>query len=268
MPINQSFTESNFASVLDEYKYNLNLGDIVAGTIFNMEQQGFLVDIGTNIAGYLPLEETSLLINNRDNNDQYYFNNIDNTTREFFLLAYNKDSQQLILSIKRLEYIRAWKRIKQIEAEDIILNLYINTVNKGGILMKLEGVQGFIPNSHLALIKQKLVIENKSIQCKLLLADEKNNRLILSHKKAILCIAAKKLKIGDTVQGKIIKIESYGVFIQIHDIPSLLHISEIGNKNIENINKMFSIGDTIKVKVLHIDMQQGRISVSRRNILE
>nr|WCH56213.1 ribosomal protein S1 [Calliblepharis sp.] len=264
MQVNQSFTENNFAFVLNEYKYNVNLGDIVAGTIFNMEKKGFLVDIGTPIVCYLPCEEISLINNNKKAIN--CLNYIDNTTREFFILAYNKNTQQLILSIKRLEYIRAWKRIKQIENEDIILNLYIHSRNKGGLIAIIEGIQGFIPNSHLGPIEKKILSHKKYIQCKLLLADEKNNKLILSHKKAILSIVSKKLKIGDKINGKIIKIENYGVFIEIYNILSLLHISEIGNQNITNIEQIFNIGDIVKVKILHIDTQQGRISVSMRNI--
>nr|WCH56413.1 ribosomal protein S1 [Hypnea sp.] len=264
MKINQSYTENNFAFVLNAYKYNVNLGDIVAGTIFNMEKQGFLVDIGTPIVCYLPCEETSLIQNNLKSIN--YLNYINNTTREFFILAYNKNTQQLILSIKRLEYIRAWKRIKQIESEDILLNLYISSRNKGGIITIIEGIQGFIPNSHIGPINKKILSRKQYIQCKLLLAEEKNNKIILSHKKAILSIVSKRLKIGDIVNGKIIKIEKYGVFIEIYNILSLLHISEIGNQNITNIDHIFKLGDTVKVKILHIDMQQVRISVSMRNI--
>nr|QVY58134.1 30S ribosomal protein S1 [Eucheuma denticulatum] len=262
--ISKSFTESNFASVLKEYQYNLNVGDIVAGTIFNQEYQGFIVDIGTNIAGYLPVEEVSLLYFMHD--DKKYLKKITNITREFFLLAYNKESQQLILSIKRLEYIRAWKRIKQIKNEDIILNLPMTNKNKGGIITVLEGIKGFIPNSHLGLMITTVFEENTFIKCKLLLADEKYNQLILSHKKAVLSIVASQLKIGKTVNGKITKIEDYGVFIIVYGITSLLHISEIGDKNIDNIKQIFKIGDSITVKILHIDMKQGRISVSQRSI--
>lgn len=262
MQINKSFTDSNFASMLNEYNYNLHPGDIVAGTIFNKEYKGLLVDIGAKIAGYLPYEEITL-INNIKNSKRNYLHN---ETREFFILAYNKRSQQLILSIKRLEYLRAWKRIKQIENEDIILKINVIGINKGGLIINLEGLQGFIPNSHLGIYLDKISIQNQCIQCKLLLANEKTNQLILSHKKAIIAISSNKFKIGEVVTGQIMKIETYGVFIQIYEILALLHISEIGNRNIENINNVFNIGDSIKVKILHIDIEQARLSVSMRNI--
>lgn len=256
----KSFTEKDFASVLNKYNYNLNSGDIVAGTIFNQEYKGFLVDIGAEIAGYLPDEEISLILNKKINHELL------NDTREFFIITYNKYSQQLLLSIKRLEYIRAWKRIKQIEAEDIILNLSINGINKGGFITQLEGIQGFIPKSHISMKVKNIKSLKEILTCKLLIVDEKANKLIFSNKRALLYLSQNKLKIGQIVQGKIIAIQDYGIFMQIHGIIALLHISEIGNTYIEYINKTFHIGEIITVKIIHIDMKQGRISVSKRNI--
>jgi len=259
MSKNKSFTAQDFASVLNQYNYNIHSGDIVAGTIFNQESQGFLVDIGANIAGYLPNEEIPYNLNQ----EEYHIDFI-NETREFFILAYNINSQQLLLSIKRLEYIRAWKRIKQLEAEDTIIQIPIHGTNKGGFITKLEGIQGFIPKSHINLAS--IDKNNNTIKCQLLIANEKNNKLIFSNKRALLKIHKHRLKIGQIIQGKIIKIQTYGLFIQIYDIIALLHISEIGNTRITYINKMFKINEIIKVKIIHLDMKQGRISVSQRNI--
>lgn len=256
------FTKNCFASVLDEYNYNIHTGDIVAGTIFNREQKGFLVDIGEKIAGYLPSDEISLVNENIEN----MINKLNNETREFFILAYNKKSKQLILSIKRLEYIRGWKRIKQIENEDIVLNLITKKFNKGGIIILLEKIQGFIPNSHLLKKTNKLSLKYKSIKCKLLSANEKTNQLILSQKKAMLDLLKHKFTSGCIVSGKIIDIKPYGIFIQIYTIVALLHISEIGYTNIQNLQNLFSIGQKLQVKILHIDMEQGRLSVSTKNL--
>lgn len=258
----KSFGNNDFASMLNHYNYNINPGDIIAGTIFNRENKGFLVDIGEYIAGYLPIEETSIQLQQPKEN----IHDITNETREFFILAYNKQFKQLILSIKRLEYIRAWKRIKQLENEDIILETKAEGFNKGGIITLIEGLQGFIPNSHLIKDTKKSSITYKTIKCKLLLADEKTNQLILSPKKAILGICNNKFRIGDIVFGQITNIQSYGVFLNIYGISALLHISEVGYTNIKNINNIFNIGESIAVKILHIDMKQGRLSVSRKNL--
>ncbi len=146
----KNFTHQDFASVLDKYKYKLSVGDITAGTIFSKEKQGFLVDIGEDVAAYLPKNEISL---SKYKRTAPFVNN----SREFFILAYNKKANQLILSVKRLEYIRGWERIKQIKREDATIKIHIDKINKGGLIVALEGIQGFIPNSHIANIQEKKI---------------------------------------------------------------------------------------------------------------
>ena len=245
--------------MLKKYNYNLHPGDIVAGTIFHQENKGFLVNIGYHTAGYLPIEEIHLNFNEKNDT-----NMLIKTTREFFIIAYNKKIKQLILSIRRLEYIRAWKRIKQMQKENIIFNLKLENINKGGIITYIEGLQGFIPNSHIIKTNNKL--DSNYIKCKFLITDEKKNQIILSNKSASLYLSLHKFRIAEIVYGKIIEIKQYGIFININKILALLHISEISSEYIPNLTKTFSIGELIKIKIIHIDFKQGRISLSKKNI--
>ncbi len=253
------FKNKNFSGMLKKYDYNLHPGDIVAGTIFHQENKGFLVNIGDNTAGYLPIEEIHLSFNHIKD-----IKFLVKTTREFFIIAYNAKIKQLILSIKRLEYIRAWKRIKQIYKENIILNLNIENTNKGGIVTYIEGLQGFIPNSHITINNSRL--NNYYIKCKFLIADEKKNQIILSNKSASLYLSSHKFRVAEIIYGKVIEIKQYGIFIKINNILALLHISEIGSKYIPNLTQTFLKGEIIKVKIIHIDFKQGRISLSKKNI--
>lgn len=252
------FTHKDFAFLLNKYKYKLNIGDITAGTIFSQEKGGFLVDIGEPIAAYLPLDETSINQNN-------ITTPIINNSREFFILAYNKTYRQLIVSIKRLEYIRGWQRVRQIKDEDITSDLCIEKINKGGLITNIEGIQGFIPNSHITNINLKPYLRYQNIKCQILFVNEKTNTIIFSNKRAKLKELLSTIYVGQNIDGTITKIQKYGVFINIHGFIALLHISEIGKDNLNNI-KIFHIGNVIRVQIIHIDTQQGRLSVSRKNI--
>lgn len=245
----------DFKFMLEKYSYNLHPGDIVAGVILYKESKGFIVNIGDKVAGYLPIEEITIRFNNSIKKDEYI-----NITREFFILTYNKTKQQLILSIKRLDYLRSWKRIKQIQKEKIIFHLAIETLNKGGIVTYLENIQSFIPNSHIS----KSHNNEKYINCKLLLIDEKNNQIILSNKSAILNLSKHKFRTGEIVYGKIVQIKQYGLFLKINRIIALLHISEIGYNYIDNLYQIFSIEQIVKVKIIHVDLKQGRLSLSKK----
>lgn len=254
--------QDNFAKILQKYKYNLNSGDIVAGTIIYKECSGFLVNIGDQIAGYLPKEEIDIVFINSNTTK----NSLINLTRDFFLIKKNFHIKQYLLSIKRLEYIRSWKRIKQLYLENIIFTLPIQYINKGGLITYLEKIQAFIPKSHLHIDHNVEKLENNNIKCKILLLDEQKNQLILSHKSALLQSSKHKFRIGELLYGKIVKIKNYGLFINIYGVTALLHISEIGSTYITSINKIFYTGKLVKIKIIHIDIKQGRLSVSKRSI--
>nr|YP_010619169.1 Ribosomal protein S1 [Pterosiphonia complanata]WAX03182.1 Ribosomal protein S1 [Pterosiphonia complanata] len=246
--------KNKFAEILKKYNYKLHSTDIVAGTITHNEKIGFLVDIGTEKIGYLPKEELTMNYQNKIHNDLMLIN----TTRDFFLIVENINTKQCILSIKRLDYIRAWKRIKQIYIEDIVFNLKIHYINKGGIITYLEGIQGFIPKSHIYYVTEH------NIKSKILTINDNKNQLILSNKSAELKESLHKFKIGELLYGQIIALESYGLFINICRIKALLHVSEIGNIN--NNTKIFIKGKFIKVKVIHLNMKYGQVSVSIKQI--
>jgi small subunit ribosomal protein S1 len=252
------FTHRDFASLLNRYQYKLNIGDITAGTIFSEEKKGFLVDIGEPIVAFLPIDEISI---NKIKKTYPIINN----SREFFILAYNKKNKQLILSIKRLEYIRGWQRIRQIQSKDITSSLYIENLNKGGLITHIEGIQCFIPNSQISNINIKQSFIHKKIKCRILFTNDKTNSIICSNKRAYLIELLSKIYVGQIISGTITQIKEYGLFINIHDFIALLHISEIGKENLNNL-KFFYIGKVIKVQIIHIDTKQGRLSVSRKYI--
>ncbi len=252
-----SFVHKNFAQVLNQYDYNFHIGDIIVGTIFSQEKEGYLVDIGNRTAGYLPKDEISLT-----NKNKYTQELICNNTQEFFILAYNTDTNQLVLSIKRLTYIRAWERIKQIKNEDISIEAYVKGINRGGILIELEEIQGFIPNSHLLVSESKYNLLYTKIPCKLLVANEQNNKLICSARCAIIAKIMQNIKTGCTLKSNVIEVTEFGIFFNIYGVPALLHRSELEEKQVKHIETLFKPHTTWTVKIIHIDPKQGRISVS------
>nr|YP_009313595.1 Ribosomal protein S1 [Galaxaura rugosa]SCW21849.1 Ribosomal protein S1 [Galaxaura rugosa] len=253
------FTETKFAQVLNKYNYNFKTSDIIAGTIFSKEQEGYLVDVGHHIAAYLPNAEIILSDNN---NTTIHLNE----TREFFILAYDTLNNQLILSLKRLKYIRAWDRIKQLKAEDVIVDAYVKGINKGGLLVEIEDIQGFIPNSHICYGIPKNQLLNKLTKCKFLIANEQNNQLILSNRCAVITQIVKdhkiNIKVGSTINAKITEITDFGIFFNLYNIPALMHKSEIKLKHENYTTNKFKIGQEFTIKIRHLDIRQGRISIS------
>nr|YP_009312979.1 Ribosomal protein S1 [Helminthora furcellata]SCW21233.1 Ribosomal protein S1 [Helminthora furcellata]SCW24093.1 Ribosomal protein S1 [Helminthora furcellata] len=252
-----SFIHKNFTQVLDKYHYNFNAGDIIVGTIFSKERAGYLVDIGNRTAGYLPKEEISVIHTDKTSSELTL-----NDTREFLILAYNKESPQLVLSIKRLTYMRAWERIKQLKDEDIPVKAYVKGINKGGVLVEIEEIQGFIPNSHLSYNQSKKNLLYQHIFCKLIVANEQNNTLICSIRCAIITRIMRHIKVGSIVNAHVMEITEFGIFFNVHNIPALLHRSELKASTINDIANVFKKNTNWTVRIIHLDSRQGRISVS------
>jgi small subunit ribosomal protein S1 len=258
---NVGFTHEDFAKLLDKYDYHFSPGDIVAGTVFSIEPRGALIDIGAKTAAYIPIQEMS--INRVDQPEEVLQNN---ETREFFILADENEEGQLTLSIRRIEYMRAWERVRQLQAEDATVRSLIFATNRGGALVRIEGLRGFIPGSHISTRKPKEELVGEELPLKFLEVDEDRNRLVLSHRRALVERKMNKLEVGEVVIGVVRGIKPYGAFIDIGGVSGLLHISEISHEHIETPHNVFNVNDEVKVMIIDLDAERGRISLSTKQL--
>ena len=247
------FTHEDFAALLDKYDYHFSPGDIVAGTVFSLEPRGALIDIGAKTAAYIPIQEMSI---NRVENPEEVLQS--NETREFFILTDENEDGQLTLSIRRIEYMRAWERVRQLQAEDATVRSQVFATNRGGALVRIEGLRGFIPGSHISTRKPKEDLLNEELPLKFLEVDEERNRLVLSHRRALVERKMNRLEVGEVVIGAVRGIKPYGAFIDIGGVSGLLHISEISHDHIETPSSVLKVNDELKVMIIDLDADRGR----------
>ncbi|NKB18878.1 MAG: S1 RNA-binding domain-containing protein [Pseudanabaena sp. CRU_2_10] len=188
------FTHEDFAALLDKYDYHFSPGDVVPGTVFSIEPRGALIDIGAKTAAYIPIQEMS--INRVDAPEEVLQSN---ETREFFILTDENEDGQLTLSIRRIEYMRAWERVRQLQAEDATVRSGVFATNRGGALVRIEGLRGFIPGSHISTRKPKEELVGEDLPLKFLEVDEERNRLVLSHRRALVERKMNRLEVGEVV---------------------------------------------------------------------
>jgi small subunit ribosomal protein S1 len=257
------FTREDFEKLLSQYDYRFNPGDIVKGTVFSLEPRGALIDIGAKTAAYLPLQEMSI---NRVDNPIEVLNEGD--MLDFFILSDENEEGQLTLSIRRIEYMKAWERVRKLQTDDQTVRAKIFAVNRGGALVRIEGLRGFIPGSHLSTREPKEELIGEELPLKFLEVDEERNRLVLSHRRALVERRMNKLEAGQVVIGRVRGIKPYGAFIDIGGVSGLLHISEISHDHIETPHSVFNVGDEVKVMVIDLDAERGRISLSTKQLEE
>ena len=255
------FTHEDFAALLDKYDYHFSPGDVVAGTVFSLEPRGALIDIGAKTAAYIPIQEMS--INRVDAPDEVLQSN---ETREFFILTDENEDGQLTLSIRRIEYMRAWERVRQLQTEDATVRSQVFATNRGGALVRIEGLRGFIPGSHISTRKPKEELVGEELPLKFLEVDEDRNRLVLSHRRALVERKMNRLEVGEVVIGTVRGIKPYGAFIDIGGVSGLLHISEISHDHIDTPHSVFNVNDELKVMIIDLDAERGRISLSTKQL--
>ena len=253
------FTIDEFAALLSKFDYHFKPGDVVNGTVFNLEPKGALIDIGAKTAAFMPLPEVSI---NRVETLEEVLE--PGETREFFILSEENEDGQLSLSIRRIEYQRAWERVRQLQKEDATIYSEVFATNRGGALVRVEGLRGFIPGSHISTRKPKEELVAEFLPLKFLEVDEERNRLVLSHRRALVERKMNRLEVGEVVIGTVRGIKPYGAFIDIGGVSGLLHISEISHEHIETPHTVLNVNDQMKVMIIDLDAERGRISLSTK----
>jgi len=256
---NVGFTQEEFASLLGKYDYNFKPGDLVKGTVFALETKGAMIDIGAKTAAFMPMQEVSI---NRVEGLSDVLR--PSESREFFIMSEENEDGQLALSIRRIEYQRAWERVRQLQKEDATIYSEVFATNRGGALVRVEGLRGFIPGSHISARKIKEDLEGEYLPLKFLEVDEERNRLVLSHRRALVEKKMNRLEVGEVVIGSVKGIKPYGAFIDIGGVSGLLHISEISHEHIETPHNVLNVNDQMKVMIIDLDSERGRISLSTK----
>ncbi|MGF7229004.1 MAG: 30S ribosomal protein S1 [Candidatus Saccharibacteria bacterium] len=188
-----------------------------------------------------------------------------------------------LLSMKRAAKDRGWDELKRIFESQEIIEVTPYDANRGGLLVELEGIRGFLPVSQLAAghyprvsgadkdeILQKLnALVSKSIRVRVLDVSRKDNKLIFSEKEAVkddMQARFAQLKVGDVVEGVITGVIDFGAFVNVDGIEGLIHISEISWERVEDPRKYVKVGDTVKAKIIAID--KDRLSLSLKQMSE
>lgn len=193
------------------------------------------------------------------------------------------DEGYALLSMRRAAKDRGWDELQRVfEAGEIIeVNAY--DANRGGLLVELEGIRGFLPVSQLAAghyprvsgadkdeILQKLnALTSQPLRVRILDVSRKDNKLIFSEKEAVkddMQARFSELKVGDEIEGVVTGVIDFGAFVNVDGIEGLIHISEISWERVENPRNYVKVGEAVKAKIIAID--KDRLSLSLKQMSE
>ena len=260
----------DFEKLLDEtLSKTYTVADIVEGTVIKRENGGYLVSVkGAKTEAFLPDKEIG---NQGENADKLQIGDV----REFYVLKEENDDEAMQLSLKRIAYAQAWAQLNDAKnVGDTILAKVVSIV-KGGVLVDVADLKGFIPSSQLRTGTPFEGLVDTKIEVKVLEADPKKNKLILSQRLAVaeqrnqvVDDVISKLEEDMVVKGNVVRITDFGAFVDINGIDGLLPISEISWQRIKHPSDVLALGDSIEVKIIKIDQELKRISLSLKRMTE
>lgn len=243
----------------------LEVGDVVTGTVAKVKEKHALIDVNYKFKGILPISEVSNI-----HIDKMSDALSEGDTFQVKVTKLNEDEKELVVSKKAVEAEKAWQELKQKFDDQETFEVEIHEVVKGGLVTDI-GVRGFIPASFVEnhYVEDFSDYLGKKLPVKIVEFEPENNKLILSHKVVLDEELKKKkretlesLKAGEIVTGTVQRITDFGVFVSLGHVDGLVHISELSHHHVETPEEVVQEGEEVKVKVLSVDVDNERVSLS------
>lgn len=244
-------------------------GDVVSAEVLTVDATQANVAIsGTGVEGVLTLRE---LTNDRDAdiNDFVKVGEVLDVLVLRQVVGKDTDTVTYLVSKKRLEARKAWDKL--VGREEEVVTVKGTRAVKGGLSVEFEGVRGFIPASMLdtRFVRNTERFVGQEFDAKIKEVDAKENRFILSRREVVEAATAAaraevfgKLAVGDVVTGKVARITSFGVFIDLGGVDGLVHLTELSHERNVSPKSVVTVGEEIEVKILDLNEEEGRVSLS------
>lgn len=253
----------------------VKVGDLVQGEVLTIDdnKQAIVGIIGAGVEGVIPLKELSTItvqnvtdvVNIGDIIDLVVISEI----------GKDKENGSYLLSKRRVDAKKVWEDIEKAFAAGETIEAPVTDVVKGGLVVD-AGVRGFVPASmvDVQFVSDFSDYKGKTLTYKIIEIEPSENRLILSRRAVLEAekeVAKKeimdKILAGDVVEGTVARLTNFGAFIDLGGVDGLVHVSEISYSHVVKPEDVLSVGDKVTVKVLSIDPEKERISLSIKETL-
>lgn len=251
----------------------ISIGDIVEGEVLAIdENKQAIVGLGGGLEGVIPHNELSASP----------FENVSDVIKvgdkmDLVVIKESKDKENgsYLLSKRRIEAKKVWEKIQKDYEEGNIIEAPVTNVVKGGLVVDV-GVRGFVPASMVEVffVDDFSEYKGKTMTFKIIEIEPSENRLILSHKAVAEAEnEAKKEEVlanlveGETVTGTVARLTNFGAFIDLGGVDGLVHISEISYGHVNEPSDELTVGEEVHVKILSVNKEEGRISLSIKETL-
>lgn len=253
------------------------IGELVEGMIINMAKNEIQLDINGLTTGVVRGKEIY------DESGEYSSIKIGDIVSATVLELENEQGQ-MELSFRYAGHQKAWQRLEELEKSNVVVEAKVIDVNKGGLMIKVGNVIGFMPVSQLTtehyprveggdksrILQALKRFVNTNFKVKVIDVNEEEEKLIVSEKAAWEEKQNKTManyKVGDMIEGKITGVVDFGAFVEFDDnLEGLIHISELAWQRIDHPKQIVKVGDKVQAKIIAID--GSKISLSLKQLVD
>ena len=254
---------------------NVKVGDVVKGEVLAIDddRQAIVGIKDAGVEGVVPAKELSTKPVEDINDAVKVGDELDLVV--ISKIGNDKENGSYLLSHRRLEARKVWDDIQKKFDDGETITAKVTQAVKGGLVVD-AGVRGFVPASMITdhYVEDLNQFKGQELEFKIIEIEPSENRLILSHKEIVKAEhekAAEKifaeLQPGDIVEGKVARMTNFGAFIDLGGVDGLVHVSEISYDHVDKPSDVLSAGQDVKVKVLSVDPDRDRISLSIKQTL-
>lgn len=269
-----SETEANLLEEALNSVKEVKVGDVVKGEVLTIDESNQVI-VGienTGVEGVVPVRELS--VNADKVADTYKAGDMLDLV-VIARIGSDKEGGSYLLSQRRLEARRVWNEIEDKFKAGETIKAPVTQVVKGGLVVD-AGVRGFVPASMVSdhFVEDLNQFKGQELELKIVEIEPSDNRLILSRKELVQAereakrqAVMEKLVAGDVVEGKVARLTNFGAFVDLGGVDGLVHVSEISYERVNKPADALKVGQEVKVKVLSVDAEKGRISLSIKQTL-
>lgn len=264
-------TMEDYKEALEASYRRIRPGDIVTGTVIDVNDQDVTIDFNYYAPGRIPVTELS------DDPTYHVLENVAvGDTLTATVVKTDDGAGNMLLSCKDAAEELAWDKLQEAQKTKKVYRVKVAGAVNGGCVAYVEGVRGFIPASKLALeyVEEPADYLNKELDVQVISVDEGAKRVVLSAKELLLAKVMEeknkkinKYTVGTVMEGTVEQLKDYGAFVNIGDgITGLVHISQISDRRLKHPSQVLKEGDKVKVKIIKIE--NNKISLSIREAAE
>ena len=256
--------KEEIAEAYDKTLSNVNVGEVVEGTVTGITKREVLVNIGYKSEGVIPVSEF------RYNPDLAVGDKI-----EVYVESAEDKNGQLALSHKKARQLKSWDRVNEALEKDEIIKGYIKCRTKGGMIVDVFGIEAFLPGSQIDVkpIRDYDVYVDKTMEFKVVKINQEFRNVVVSHKALIEAeleaqkqVIMSKLEKGQILEGTVKNITSYGVFVDLGGVDGLIHITDLSWGRVNHPEEIVALDQKIQVVILDFDDAKKRIALGLKQL--